>query len=131
MDRKTKAFRHSAKIVRQHFWGYWARVRLGANERSLGLAHPEHKKAFGLLTPQPAQLVDGKARERDGSRAIGLWRLKPQPTLGLLQAFYDADYASIEIEIAPAQSQNFAAAHSGGECDQDRPIKGRGADCVE
>jgi hypothetical protein len=65
------------------------------------------------------QFINYGCRQRHGAALAALGRLEPQAGLGLLQALDHGNLSGDQIDVAPAQGANLAAAqaaHDGEHC---------------
>src|SRR5207248_2602133 len=70
------------------------------------------------------QIRDDGGRQRDGAAAMcRLWRLYPEGGLSLLDRALNPDLAAVPIDVDPGQSEQLAAAHTGGEGQRDDRVQ--------
>src|SRR5262245_57040156 len=79
---------------------------------------------FAAAHQRPAKLIDRECGKSNCTGSIGFWRLEPDTRFGLLQAFHytHTQGSTVEFDILPVQSKNFASTHSSCEGKQHRPI---------
>jgi hypothetical protein len=101
-------------------------VRLAIGPRAqkgfAGLRDAESEEFFGLLSLEPAQILDGVSGQGNNAVPTALRRLEPNSCLRLLNAFHHADHSTFKVNVPPTDGQDFPAPHPGRESQQHRPI---------
>lgn len=79
-----------------------------------------------------AQHRDGVGRQADvAPSAPRLWWFYSQARLGLFQRPFDAEHATVEIDVGPLQSEQLAAPQAGGKCNRRDRVEDVAQETVE
>ena len=72
------------------------------------------------LALRDQNIADDGGKRNVADAGLALWRLESQPGLGLFETFTHPDHFVVEVNVAPAQPENFPAPQTSEQRDQRR-----------